>query len=156
MARDGSAAIEELTTLAEGYHARILELEDKKKEIEIELPQLRANLEACNKVLALVRGTHGGGEGESKSSSIPAASVQTHAEHTRGGSIAGGYSNILMKGSNTEFAYKPLKMSQLCDHAVEKQPNLKPLSFQSGIYRLMKKGKVFRQYDGKIGLLEWK
>jgi len=151
MARDGSAAIEELTTLAEGYHARILELEDKKKEIEIELPQLRANLEACNKVLALVRGTHGGGEGESKSSSIPAASVQTHAEHTRGGSIAGGYSYKLLKELGA-----PLKMSQLCDHAVEKQPNLKPLSFQSGIYRLMKKGKVFRQYDGKIGLLEWK
>jgi hypothetical protein len=134
------------------YRTRLQALEGKRKVIEAELPLVRGNLEALNRTLEILQGKKVEDKEEKTSLPlIPSASSQHDLRY------------LLKKNSSTDIAYsilkqdgKPLSASELFNRVKQKKPELggKP-SFTSGIYRLIKVGRVFKNYDGKIGLLEW-
>ena len=131
---------------------RLEELEGERKLIEVELPLVKGNLEALNRTLEILQGKKIESKEEKTSFSVtPSASIQRDLRY------------LLKKNSLTDIAYSilkqdgnPLRASELFNRVKQKRPGVGKPSFTSGIYRLIKLGRVFKNYDGKIGLLEWK
>jgi hypothetical protein len=147
-----AAAVNAILKEVEKYRSRLEELEKQKNLLEVELPLVKGNLETLTKSLEILRGKK----------------VETTKEQKPPLSLISPVSTedlryLLRKDSLTDIAYSilkengnPLNITELFNRVKQKRSGIGKSSFASGVYRLLKLGRVFKKYDGKIGLLEWK
>ena len=146
-----AAAVNAILKEVEKYRSRLEELEKQKNLIEVELPLVKGNLETLTRSLEILQGKKvETKEQKSPLSLIPPVSTQD-------------LRYLLRKDSLTDIAYSILKengnslnITELFNRVKQKRSGIEKSSFASGVYRLLKLGRVFKKYDGKIGLLEWK
>lgn len=143
--------INEIVKQVEKYRNRLMQLEDEKKKLEVELPLVKTNLDALERTLAIIQGK----EVETKEQiGLFLKPSSSSTEDLR---------YLLREGSLTDLAYSllkengnPLSPGELFERIREKKPDVKKYSLMSGIYRLINLKRVFKKSHGKIGLLEWK
>lgn len=129
----------------EKHRSRLEELEKKKKQLEEELPTVKANLEALIRTLAIL-------QGKNLQTDIPGIIKESILSSTslKENSLTSLACAVLREVNN------PLAPAELFEHVKAKRPEIGKASFFSGIYRLMRLKRVFKKSHGKIGLLEWK
>jgi hypothetical protein len=146
-----AAAVNAIVKEVEKYRSRLEELEKQKNLIEVELPLVKGNLEALTKSLEILQGKKvETKEQKSPLSLIPPVSTKDLRYLLRKDSLTDIAYSILKENSN------PLSVTELFNRVKQKRSGIGKSSFASGVYRLLKLGRVFKKYDGKIGLLEWK
>lgn len=146
-----AAAVNAIVKEVEKYRSRLEELEKQKNLIEVELPLVKGNLEALTKSLEILQGKKvENKEQKSPSSLIPPVSTKDLRYLLRKDSLTDIAYSILKENGN------PLSVTELFNRVKQKRSGIGKSSFASGVYRLLKLGRVFKKYDGKIGLLEWK
>ena len=146
-----AAAVNAIVKEVEKYRSRLEELEKQKNLIEVELPLVKGNLEALTKSLEILQGKKvENKEQKFPSSLIPPVSTKDLRYLLRKDSLTDIAYSILKENSN------PLSVTELFNRVKQKRSGIGKSSFASGVYRLLKLGRVFKKYDGKIGLLEWK
>jgi len=146
-----AAAINAILKEVEKYRSRLEELEKQKNLIEVELPLVKGNLEALTKSLEILQGKKvETKEQKSPLSLIPPVSTKDLRYLLRKDSLTDIAYSILKENGN------PLSVTELFNRVKQKRSGIGKSSFASGVYRLLKLGRVFKKYDGKIGLLEWK
>jgi hypothetical protein len=146
-----AAAVNAIQKEVEKYRSKLEELEKQKNLIEVELPLVKGNLEILTRSLEILQGK----KVETKEQKSPLSLVPpVSTEDLR---------YLLRKDSLTDIAYSilkendnPLNINELFNRVKQKRSGIGKSSFASGVYRLLKLGRVFKKYDGKIGLLEWK
>ncbi len=140
------SAADQIMELLKKIEDRVAELNRQRDAIDLELFQLLKALENCAiSARALAHGNNRGAH--------PSPVVSTR----------GPFPPELKEGSTTHKAYEVLKeagkplmmLSELLSEVQRKHSGVAELNFPSGIYRLIKKRKVFAKYGKKIGLLEW-
>lgn len=146
-----AAAVSAIVKEVEKYRSRLEELEKQKNLIEVELPLVKGNLEALTKSLEILQGKKvETKEQKSPLSLIPPVSTKDLRYLLRKDSLTDIAYSILKENGN------PLSVTELFNRVKQKRSGIGKSSFASGVYRLLKLGRVFKKYDGKIGLLEWK
>ena len=146
-----AAAVNAIVKEVEKYRSRLEELEKQKNLIEVELPLVKGNLEALTKSLEILQGKKvETKEQKSPLSLIPPVSTKDLRYLLRKDSLTDIAYSILKENGN------PLSVTELFNRVKQKRSGIGKSSFASGVYRLLKVGRVFKKYDGKIGLLEWK
>jgi hypothetical protein len=146
-----AAAVNAIVKEVEKYRSRLEELEKQKNLIEVELPLVKGNLEALTKSLEILQGKKvETKEQKSPLSLIPPVSTKDLRYLLRKDSLTDIAYSILKENGN------PLSVTELFNRVKQKRSGIGKSSFASGVYRLLKLGRVFKKYDGKIGLLEWK
>jgi hypothetical protein len=146
-----AAAVNAIVKEVEKYRSRLEELEKQKNLIEVELPLVKGNLEALTKSLEILQGKKvETKEQKSPLSLIPPVSTKDLRYLLRKDSLTDIAYSILKENGN------PLSVTELFNRVKHKRSGIGKSSFASGVYRLLKLGRVFKKYDGKIGLLEWK
>jgi len=138
--------INTLTKEIEKHRSKLMELEEKKRKLEKEIPLAKFNLDALTRSLNIIQGK--GGEtppGQAKESS----------------SLTSDKNRGLREGSQSALGYLvlkeaggPLTMGDLFKRASEKKPGINYNSFTSGIYNLARKKRYFKIKSGKISILE--
>jgi len=146
-----AAAVNAIVKEVEKYRSRLEEHEKQKNLIEVELPLVKGNLEALTKSLEILQGKKvETKEQKSPLSLIPPVSTKDLRYLLRKDSLTDIAYSILKENGN------PLSVTELFNRVKQKRSGIGKSSFASGVYRLLKVGRVFKKYDGKIGLLEWK
>jgi len=146
-----AAAVNAIVKEVEKYRSRLEELEKQKNLIEVELPLVKGNLEALTKSLEILQGKKvETKEQKSPLSLIPPVSTKDLRYLLRKDSLTDIAYSILKENGN------PLSVTELFNRVKQKRSGIGKSSFASGVYRLLKLGRVFKKYDGKIWLLEWK
>jgi hypothetical protein len=146
-----AAAVNAIVKEVEKYRSRLEELGKQKNLIEVELPLVKGNLEALTKSLEILQGKKvETKEQKSPLSLIPPVSTEDLRYLLRKDSLTDIAYSILKENGN------PLSATELFNRVKQKRSGIGKSSFASGVYRLLKLGRVFKKYDGKIGLLEWK
>jgi hypothetical protein len=132
----------------EKHRIKLRKLEDRRKELEIELPLARANLEALTRSLTILKGETISTDDEEKKEESILSPIEEKQPHLR-------------KGSSTYFAYlilgsgPSLTPKELFEAVKVKIPNLKKNSFLSGMYTFIRDKKYFKKDDfGKIAILK--
>jgi hypothetical protein len=145
------ATINDITKEINKHRAKLEELEEKKKKLELELPITRSNLEALTRSLAILKGEN--------PEVIPTGRMLRPIIEEENKKIIKSHS--LRKGSSSYLAYLALKpnnsltLSELFEIVKQKIPELKKHSFESGIYRFIREKKCFKKDDaGKVSILE--
>ena len=140
-------AVNVITKEIQRHQSKLVELEEQMKQLEIELPQVRSNLEALKRALSIIEGKPIEKEPEEPPKVISSDSTKKN----RG----------LREGSQTFLAHSILKeakssltMNELYSLALKKDQNLDFSVFSSGVYGLARKKRYFRLKSGKISILE--
>jgi seryl-tRNA synthetase len=142
------AAVKVIMEEIEKHQTKLKKLEERRKELETELPLVKANLEALTRSLAILKGETIPTDDEGKKEE----SILFHTEEKQ---------PHLRKGSSTYFAYlilgsgPSLTPKELFEAVKVKIPNLKKNSFLSGLYTFIRDKKYFKKDDfGKIAILK--
>jgi predicted RNase H-like nuclease (RuvC/YqgF family) len=145
-----TSVINEVVKQVEKYRSRLIQLEEEKKKLEVELPLVKTNLDALERTLAIIQGKEVESKEQIGVSLKPSSSSTEDLRY------------LLRKDSLTDLAYSllkedgnPLSPSELFERIKAKKPDVKKYSLMSGIYRLINLKRVFKKSQGKIGLLEW-
>ena len=129
----------------EKHQTKLKKLEERRKELELELPMVRANLEALTRSLTILRGED-----------IPINKEEQKEEPTL--LPVEKKQPFLREGSNSYIAYSILKSgpsltgSELFEAVKAKKPELNKNSFLSGIYTFIRKKKYFKKDGRKISI----
>jgi hypothetical protein len=139
--------INTLTKEIEKHRLKLTELEEQRKNLELELPLVKDNLDALMRSLTIIQGKPV--ETDTKQVKEPLSpTIDKKDRGLREGSQS-DLARLVLKEAN-----RSLTMDELFKLASAKKPSIGYNSFSSGIYSLARKKRYFRLRSGKISLLE--
>ncbi len=130
----------------EKHRIKLTELEEQRKTLDIELPLIRANLDALTRSLSIIQGEPIKSEVEETKEPAPPPSDKRTG--MREGSLTAIAYSIMKEAGST------LMIDDLFQRVKLKRPEVEKNSFTSGIYRLARHKKFFKVRSAKISLLE--
>lgn len=138
--------INTLTKEIEKHRFRLTELEEQRRKLDMELPLIKANLDALMRSLIIIQGKPV--ETDTEQLKEPASSPSDKRTGMRKGSMTDIAYSILKEAGTT------LTVNDLFQRVKVQKPDLGKNSFTSGIYHLSGQKRIFKVRSGKISLLE--
>lgn len=139
----------EIVKQVERYRSRLVQLEEEKKKLEVELPLVKTNLDALERTLAIIQGKEVEPKEQTGVSLKSSSSIDDLRYLLKKDSLTDIAHSLLKEGGN------PLSPGELFERVKSKKSDAEKSSLMSGVYRLIKLKRVFKKSHGKIGLLEW-